>query len=396
MDELNNYSPGNEIKILEDESIKREKQEEVLKKSEETYDEITAHSRRKQVLSLVLVGFNVIVLLVIALVEFVGKKDQKPMSFHSFFHSLGANWIYLLFALGMLFLCLLSSAAKISIMLKATTGKFYLLTSLKTAVLGKYYDNITPLGSGGQPFQMYNLSKKVPVGIATSVPIADFFTNQISFFILAIFVFATHSYVIESTAMRIWAYIGAGFYLLISVSVLLFSLAPKAMTKVGRVVMKLGTFFKFIKKPDQLKERLNKSIIDYSDSIKTVGRNPFVLILCLALSLIHYISFCSIPYFVLMSCGNSAGWLDIMCMGVFTYAAIAIVPTPGNSGAAEGAFYIIFNSLEGSFLFWGTLLWRFFGYYLVLLLGVCVILFDYIKNSKKPKRSLHLPAKHKE
>jgi hypothetical protein len=31
---------------------------------------------------------------------------------------------------------------------------------LETTILGKYYDYITPFGSGGQPFQIYNLSKK--------------------------------------------------------------------------------------------------------------------------------------------------------------------------------------------------------------------------------------------
>ncbi len=59
-----------------------------------------------------------------------------------------------------LLLILLIDAAKYFIAISATTKKAHPLISLKVALLGRYYDNVTPFATGGQPMQIYYLCKK--------------------------------------------------------------------------------------------------------------------------------------------------------------------------------------------------------------------------------------------
>ena len=74
-------------------------------------------------------------------------------------------------------------------------------------------------------------------------------------------------------------------------------------------------------------------------------------------------------------------------MSIFAYCAITVIPTPGSAGAAEGAFYIVFSSLTGGFLFWGTMLWRFCIYYLSLISGFTITMYQYAKASRKEKKT---------
>ena len=67
---------------------------------------------------------------------------------------------YAVMAVGALFVMIFLDSMKYFVILHATSGKKYFGTSLKTSLLGKYYDNITPFASGGQPFQIHYLHKK--------------------------------------------------------------------------------------------------------------------------------------------------------------------------------------------------------------------------------------------
>ena len=81
---------------------------------------------------------------------------------------------------------------------------------------------------------------------------------------------------------------------------------------------------------------------------------------------------------------------DVLTMVFFVYACVTVVPTPGNAGAAEGAFYLLFQSLSQANLFWAMLVWRFFVFYLFIIIGFCTSSYENIKNkltNKNPSRS---------
>ena len=127
-------------------------------------------------------------------------------------------------------------------MIHKTTGKHRPYLSLKTAILGKYYDNITPLGSGGQPFQIYYLTKGgVPGAESMYLPVASFFLNQLAFLILCIMAFIVNSVTqgapvsnagTAGKTLLIMAYIGAVFSISIPVAIFIASFLPKLRAKI--------------------------------------------------------------------------------------------------------------------------------------------------------------------
>lgn len=83
-------------------------------------------------------------------------------------------WYYLVLAVVMSFANIMCRSSVYSTMMKTLTGKFKFPLCVSTTIIGKFYDNVTPLSTGGQPFQIYHLQKKkllTPVPAATEFEI---------------------------------------------------------------------------------------------------------------------------------------------------------------------------------------------------------------------------------
>ena len=48
------------------------------------------------------------------------------------------------------------------------------------------------------------------------------------------------------------------------------------------------------------------------------------------------------------------------------------MPTPGNAGAAEGAFYLVFSAMGSDGVFWAMLIWRIFCHYSFIIIGAVI------------------------
>ena len=76
-----------------------------------------------------------------------------------------------------------------------------------------------------------------------------------------------------------------------------------------------------------------------------------------------------IPYFVLTAFGGDVGFWSCFATTVAVMSAVYFIPTPGNSGAAEGTFFVVFSALSQGYVLWAMLVWRFFSYYIYIIMG---------------------------
>ena len=76
-----------------------------------------------------------------------------------------------------------------------------------------------------------------------------------------------------------------------------------------------------------------------------------------------------------------------MALGVMLYTSAAYTPLPGASGAQEGVFALYFaNIFPDGIRLMALLLWRFFTYYLALIVGaVTTVVQGFQSGEKKPK-----------
>ncbi|MCQ2386358.1 MAG: flippase-like domain-containing protein, partial [Clostridia bacterium] len=78
--------------------------------------------------------------------------------------------------------------------------------------------------------------------------------------------------------------------------------------------------------------------------------------------------------------------LDVMALNSYATFASSVVPTPGNSGAIEGVITMAFSYVAPSILIWVVMLWRMSTFYLYIVLGVLVTLFDLLQNMIAKKK----------
>ena len=292
-----------------------------------------------------------------------------------------------LFFLGCTALCLVvllgAESLKYRMMMRSLGEKVSFRVACETAALGKYYDCITPSGAGGQPFQILWLHRHgYSDGAASAMTITGYVTMQAGFILLALAVFITWRSV-ELEAIRYTAYFGLLLFSVIPGLLVLFSLMPKTIKRILSAVIRLGSRLRLVKKPEEATERVLGMLDSYHSSLAVIARDRFTSFLLVVLSLIYRIALCSMPYFVLKMFGASVDFLPIFASAIYIYASIALVPTPGNVGAAEGAFYLVFSAMGSEGVFWAMLVWRIFCYYSFVAVGAAV----YGVNALQGKRS---------
>lgn len=295
---------------------------------------------------------------------------------------------FLLLAAGCFFLALGTEYVKYRRMLMALAGRDDRRGALHCAILGKYYDNITPLGAGGQPFQIYYLKKRgFSTGVSSAVPIAGFLVLQIAYVLVAAVVFITNHGVVSSLpVIRAGAYVGLAFYAFIPLCIIFFAVLPKPFEAAACAVTRFLGRLHILKNGEKAAEKLFDSLNAYIASLRTLMQRKFFLLRMMICSVMYQMAVMSVPYFVLRAFGGGNDWRTVFSLVVYIYAAITIIPTPGNAGAAEGSFYAVFSTLEGGFLFWGMILWRVLVYYSWLIAGLVVIArsaADYAPAGKK-------------
>ena len=349
----------------------------------------------KTIISVIFIVFVVGVLLYTAYRDFFAPNKDFP-SWESLFDILKESWKYLAFALGALFLFYFSKALKCSLMCKALTKKFHLGTCMETSIIGSYYNNITPLAVGGQPFEIYHLSKHgVHGGAAAAIPIGSFMLSQIAFVILgftALFLFkdnrleiASNVYGIFPDTIRLLALIGLIMCTLMPLLVIVFCLTPRIGAMGVHFVMWLGSKLRIVKKPRETTIKTIKNVIHNAECLKKICRRPLTFILSFILSFVEHLANASLAFFILKAFGYDVitvvdkvevdvpvltEWLQTVQISLILLASISFIPTPGNSGAADLSFYNFFEvGLKAGLAFPATLIWRCFCFYSHIVIG---------------------------
>ncbi len=374
---------------------------QAIKESE--HQDNVKKSSKKSLFGLLFVFLNVILVIILGFTTFNNSEAGEvtfEQTFAVWFQK--ENIVYWIIALLLGLVSLVAEATKFYIMIRKATGQSKPYLSLKTAILGKYYDNITPLGSGGQPFQIYYLTKGgVPGAESMYLPVASFFLNQLAFLMLCIMAFIVNSVTkgapvsnagTAGTTLLIMAYIGAVFSISIPVAIFIASFLPKLRAKIIKICVRFSYKFKLVKNKGAATRKANKLVNDYRKSLFMLAKSPGTVMSTTILSIIYQLAICSIPYFVIRACGiEDANWLIYLCMTIIVYSAISFIPTPGNSGAAELSFMILFTALNGSLVvskYWAMAYWRFCCYFLIVLIGIVFIIAGMLKANHHRKEIL--------
>ena len=253
--------------------------------------------KRKKLLNLCSFALNIIILTIVLVVQLSG--NAKTVIAPTI------NWKFIAVLAAVVAGIILVDTLKIFVMIRASTKRFRPILSYKTSALGRYYDNITPMSTGGQPFQIFYMNKRGVRGdIATGIPLVKYIMWQITYVIICTFVLIYNSIKYGSAANAIIttvAWIAIAINLTIFLTVVLLSISKKVGPKIVIAILKLLSKMHIIKNYQKTFRKVMRFVLNYQKTFKTLLKNPIVLILEFILAAAEIIAYNLIPYVVYLA-----------------------------------------------------------------------------------------------
>ena len=257
--------------------------------------------------------------------------------------------------------------------------------ALYVTLMGFYYSNITPGASGGQPMQVYYLSKKkIPVPISTSSLAIKFLAMQIMLVLMTTLLWACNTDFINGqlTGAKWFIYIGYGLNFLSIPLMLLVALHRSLVQAILLFIVRVLAKMHIVKRPEERIVRIEAGMDLYHMSILRLTKHPRRIIGQLLFAGLSLLSLMSIPLSVYRAFGlGGAHWYELLAVSFLLFISASYTPLPGASGAQEGGFLIYFGGIftQGT-IGLGLLVWRFFSYYLFLLVGSLITIIASIRS----------------
>lgn len=279
----------------------------------------------------------------------------------------------------------------INILIKTIQKTKVRFLAVKIAMMGFYYNLVTPFASGSQPMQIYALNK-YDINLSKSIAIV---TNKTVLFQTVVTIYSAVIIFLnievlknELPSMLVLMSIGMIMNIVSLLGGMLILLTPNTMKIIVKVIVNILYRLNIFKSLNKKIHTINKFIDEYSYSIKLFIKNKKALCLSIILTIIQLTVFFSISYCVYKAFNlNGLSLFEVLSLQVFLYMSVSPIPTPGNVGANEVAFLTIFaNVFPGNIIGYSVFLYSIYVYYfLVVVCGLFTIHTHYHMNKRKNK-----------
>ena len=296
-----------------------------------------------------------------------------------------SNKIYILISILLMFFVYLMESINVrSILISLKEKKFSIIKALKYTAIGAFFSAITPAATGGQPIEIYYMSKddiKSYNGtMAMLIQLCGFQISTISLSIICA--------IINPSLLKdgiIWFYL---LGLLINGSALIVMLlgifSKKTTNKLINLLLKIMKLIK-TKNYELKKKKLEEGLEQYSKSAEFIKNNKLEFLKAIFRVYIQIIIYHSIPYFIYKSFGlNELNYLEFFTMQAVLYTTVSGIPLPGAIGVSESLFLKLYGNAFGETLLSGAmLLYRFVSLYLYVIIFLVVVIINATKSKNK-------------
>ena len=223
-----------------------------------------------------------------------------------------ADYKWILIGLICLFAEWSLEALVMHIPLKKMYPKHKYMLSLKTNIIGRLFNNITPFSSGGQPFQAYILKKHgLRASDTLSVLMMKFVVYQIGLFAWAIvLLFMNLNFFNNTFNDYIWLVVlGFVMNLIATIFILIAGINKNIILKIARPLIKLGSKIKIgkrhlVKDLDTTLNKVEDSISNYSMQFNNMKGQKSILIKMFVVQIFQFLAYFSIPFMIYKAFGN--------------------------------------------------------------------------------------------
>ena len=278
-------------------------------------------------------------------------------------------------------------AVNIRFILSTFNQKVSLLKMIKFQFISAFFSAITPASTGGQPMQIYYMSKEnINISHTTLALLIQMCGYQLFIILFGLFFGIVNSELLSGGVIY--------FYLvgiLFNMAALSFSLvgifSKKITNKLVKWFVKILKFFR-IKNIDKINAKIDKELELFNESSKYVETHKMEFIKSLLLAGLQIVCYYSVIYFTYKAFGlKEETFITLFAIQSILRCAITAIPLPGAVGVSESAFLILYSRVFSKALLTNALLLhRGISFYLFVVISLIVVLFNNVYLSYREKK----------
>ena len=309
-------------------------------------------------------------------------KDQDINELFRVITSVDIKYVFLGILL-MLCYYLMESYNIRSLLIALGDKKISIFRGLKYTLIGFFFSAITPAATGGQPVEIYYMTKdKISGANATMALLIQLCGFQISTLTLGLLSALLNPSLLSNGL--VWFFI-LGFAINgIALAIMLVCVFSKRLTnKATKVLFKLLKKIN-VKDLDVKKLKMQNAINQYNDSSKFIKEHKLEFVKAVCRVFIQIIIYYSIPLCVYKAFGlSSHSLIEVFAMQAVLYTTVSGLPLPGSIGVSETIFLKIFGVAFGEKLLSGAmLLSRGISFYFYVIVSMIVVIINSIRAKK--------------
>jgi uncharacterized protein (TIRG00374 family) len=291
-----------------------------------------------------------------------------------------ADKSYLLVAFGLVFMAWGCDAARFCALVRAAHEHVPFKLGIVLTWLHYFGCAVTPMQSGGGPFQVYVLYKRgIPVGKGIAITlIRTMLTILILSLIVPIALFIDPALLDGNPFIK--GMVGYVFvvifctWLFIAYTIL----RPNSIKRLGKIVVMWTRKLNFLRSSKIVKKSfqwLDCEIDNYNLNFRLAFSSGFLYsAVAILLSVAHLLSIFSVLPVLMLAVGLPFNFAQTLATQAVFMFVLYFIPTPGASGVAESGGAALFGTLMP----WNmagimAVIWRFFTEYLSIFMGVIVV-----------------------
>ena len=299
-----------------------------------------------------------------------------------------ANPWFLLLGIFCMLMYFAMEAINIKSILKSFGEKLSFLKSYKFTMIGFFFAAITPSATGGQPLEVYYMSKEnIPAAHGTLALLVQVCGIQVSTMLLGVISMLLNTNLL--TGPVLWLSIIGLVINGIALVALLVCIFNNKLTR--RLTNGFLSVLKHVgmKKLEKKRASIDKSLDQYAEGAKYMKTHKKEFAMAMLRVFIQFCFYFSVPYCVYRAFGlEGMSFLEVFALQAILFMATSALPLPGAIGASESVFLNLFGLAFGTELLSSAMLLnRGITFYFFVLLTLFVVFINIIRIKNRKKES---------
>jgi len=292
------------------------------------------------------------------------------------------SWEHILVPFAIYILIYLIDSLRLTIVLRQFGRRIRFADAFVNSLMGYFLAYLTPMATGGQPFQIYHLKRiGIDAKTSTNVIVSRWIEYLISAVVLTL-IFIPLVLPLLTVANAQTTFLIVGFSVSVAASVVIFILFIRP-DWIGRILRRLensppGRLVTRFTKREKWGEAAHAWSRDLRTNIAFLWKEKFyVVALDLLLGVVVLgLQVFSLTWILVMLLGAKLGFLQVFVTVLLLNLVVYYIPSPGASGGLEGVYTMVFSLYTGEpqLSFVSITVWRFATYYLQIFFGLVVFL----------------------